>query len=73
MAIEAAIQGQGLVLALDSMISGDPARSQLIIPCLRALPMPASYYLTWNRNNFHKAQCRDFQRWLIARGRTSSA
>lgn len=68
MAIEAAIQGQGLVLAQYSMISGDLARGQLIVPCLRALPMPASYYLTWNRNNFHKAQCRDFQRWLIARG-----
>ncbi|MCY1301590.1 Glycine cleavage system transcriptional activator [compost metagenome] len=69
MAIQAAIEGQGIVLAQYSMISKDLDDGRLIIPCLRAMPMPASYYLTWNQNSFHKAQCRAFQRWLIARGR----
>lgn len=69
MAIEAAIEGQGIVLAQYSMISRDIANGRLVIPCQRALPMPASYYLTWNHNSFHRSQCRSFQRWLIERGR----
>lgn len=69
MAIQAAIDGQGIVLAQYSMISRDIANGQLVLPCLRALPMPASYYLTWNPGSIHRSHCRAFQRWLIDRGR----
>ena len=69
MAIQAAIEGQGLVLAQYSMISKDLEAGRLIIPLMRAMPMPTSYYLSWNPNHFHKPQCRAFHRWLIARGR----
>ncbi|MFZ6047044.1 LysR substrate-binding domain-containing protein [Pseudomonas sp. CR3202] len=69
MAIQAAIDGQGLVLAQYSMISKDLEDGRLVIAHASALPMPAAYNLSWNQNNLHKAQCRAFQRWLIARGR----
>lgn len=69
MAIQAAIEGQGLVLAQYSMIRKDIEEGRLVIPVMRAMPMPASYYLSWNPDHFHRAQCRAFQRWLIARGR----
>ncbi|WP_449429872.1 LysR substrate-binding domain-containing protein [Pseudomonas putida] len=69
MAIQAAIEGQGIVLAQYSMVSRDVDSGRLVIPCMRALPMPASYYLTWSQNSIHRSQCRTFQRWLIERGR----
>ncbi|MCO7516048.1 LysR substrate-binding domain-containing protein [Pseudomonas guariconensis] len=69
MAIQAAIDGQGIVLAQYSMISRDVDSGKLMLPCLRALPMPASYYLTWNPGSIHHGHCRAFQRWLIERGR----
>ncbi|WP_375740308.1 LysR substrate-binding domain-containing protein [Pseudomonas boanensis] len=69
MAIQAAIEGQGVVLAQYSMIRKDLEEGRLIIPIQRAMPMPASYHLSWNPNHFHRAQCRVFHRWLIARGR----
>ncbi|EKT4468774.1 LysR family transcriptional regulator [Pseudomonas putida] len=69
MAIQAAIEGQGIVLAQYSMISRDVDSGRLVLPCRRALPMPASYYLTWNQESIHRSHCRAFQRWLIERGR----
>ena len=69
MAIQAAIEGQGIVLAQYSMISRDIEQGHLVIPCALALPMPASYYLTWNPTSVHRSQCRTFQRWLIEQGR----
>ncbi len=69
MAIQAAIDGDGVVLAQYSMISKDIDDGRLIIPCPSAMPMPFSYYLSWNPTTFHKSQCRAFHRWLIGRGR----
>ncbi|WP_248732806.1 LysR substrate-binding domain-containing protein [Pseudomonas sp. MWU13-2517] len=69
MAIQAAIESQGIVLAQYSMIKNDIDNGRLILPCRRAMPLPSSYYLSWNHSTFHKPQCRAFQRWLIARGR----
>lgn len=69
MAIQAAIEEQGIVLAQYSMIRRDLDSGRLVIPCMRALPMPAAYYVTWNQNSFHRSQCRAFQRWLINQGR----
>ncbi|MGE8144012.1 LysR substrate-binding domain-containing protein [Pseudomonas frederiksbergensis] len=69
MAIQAAIEGHGMVLAQYSMIKDDVDNGRLILPCLRAMSLPSSYYLSWNPSTFHKIQCREFHRWLIARGR----
>jgi LysR family glycine cleavage system transcriptional activator len=69
MAIQAAIDGHGMVLAQYSMIKDDVDNGRLITPCLRAMSLPSSYYLSWNPSTFHKTQCRAFHRWLIARGR----
>jgi len=69
MAIQAAIDQQGIVLAQYSMIARDIAEGRLIIPWPRAMALPSPYYLSWHPNTLQKAQCRAFQRWLIGRGK----
>lgn len=71
-AIQAAIDGQGLVLAQHSMIGQDLAAGRLVIPVSRPLSMPASYFLTWTKSAFDHEHCRQFHRWLVARGREQS-
>ncbi|WP_338525399.1 LysR substrate-binding domain-containing protein [Pseudomonas batumici] len=69
LAIQAAIDHQGVVLAQFSMIARDVDEGRLVIPWQRAMPLPSPYYLSWHPNTLQKAQCRAFQRWLIGRGR----
>ncbi|GAB7528290.1 transcriptional regulator GcvA [Pseudomonas sp. 3A(2025)] len=69
MAIQAAIAGQGVVLAQCSMITDAVADGRLVIPFAQGLKMPSSYFLVGARDAFDKAHCRDFHRWLVARGR----
>lgn len=69
MAIQAAIDGQGVVLAQHAMIREDLIAGRLMMPFTLPLFLQSSYYLTWTRSTFDKAHCRLFQRWLLARGR----
>ncbi len=69
MAIQAGISRQGVVLAQCSMIADALADGRLIMPFARALPLPSSYLLVGAKDAFDKAHCRDFHRWLVARGR----
>ncbi|AWY39610.1 LysR family transcriptional regulator [Pseudomonas putida] len=73
MAIQAAVQGQGVALGQASMIVDELATSRLIMPFPSALPMPTSYFMVSSKSAYEKAHCRDFQRWLVARGREQSA
>ncbi|KAF1008743.1 MAG: HTH-type transcriptional regulator TrpI [Pseudomonas fluorescens] len=67
-AIQAAIDGQGIVLAQFSMIAADLAAGRLVIPWPFAMALAAPYSLSWHPNTLHKPQCRRFQRWLIGQG-----
>lgn len=68
MAIQAAIESRGFVLAQHSMVRADLEAGHLIMPIARPLFLAASYYLIWSDSAFDKPWCRDFHRWLIARG-----
>lgn len=72
MAIEAALAGQGFVLAQYSMVAKELESGRLLMPIAHALPLPASYYLTWTKSAFDKEHCRQFHRWLLARGKEQS-
>ncbi|MCO8169355.1 LysR substrate-binding domain-containing protein [Pseudomonas sp. 21LCFQ02] len=72
MAIEAALAGQGFVLAQYSMVANDLEAGRLLMPVRHALPLPAAYYLTWTKSAFDKEHCRRFHRWLLARGKEQS-
>ena len=72
MAIQAAVEGRGFVLAQYSMITAELAAGTLAVPVARALPLPTPYYLKSKKESLDKAPCRQFQRWLLARGRDQS-
>ena len=69
MAIQAAVSGQGVVLAQCSMIANSLADGRLIMPFAQGLPLPSPYFLVGAKDAFDKAHCRDFHRWLVSRGR----
>ncbi|MDE1164542.1 MAG: LysR substrate-binding domain-containing protein [Pseudomonas sp.] len=73
MAIEAALLGQGVVLAPYSMVGKELGSGRLVIAVLHPSLLPSPYQLRWASEAFHKPQCRSFQRWLVARGRAQQA
>ncbi|WP_341668381.1 LysR substrate-binding domain-containing protein [Alcaligenes sp. SDU_A2] len=69
MAIDAAVAGQGFVLAQCSMIEREVRTSQLTIPFSLSLPLPWPYVLSWRAGIVESSDLRDFHRWLLNRGR----
>jgi LysR family glycine cleavage system transcriptional activator len=69
MAIQAAIESRGFVLAQYAMVRTDLEAGHLIMPLALPLFLPSSYCLVWTNSTFEKPWCRDFHRWLIARGK----
>lgn len=69
LAIAAATAREGVVLAQYSMIQSEIASGQLTTPLLKPLWMPSTYYLTWRASAFDTEYGRDFQRWLLQKGR----
>jgi LysR family glycine cleavage system transcriptional activator len=68
-AIQAAIDGHGFVLAQCSMVADDLTAGRLSMPVVSAIPLPWPYFLTWRESTFDRPQCRAFHRWLLARAR----
>ncbi|SKC98535.1 DNA-binding transcriptional regulator, LysR family [Burkholderia sp. YR290] len=68
-AIQAAIDGYGFVLAQSSMVCDDLAAGRLVMPFALGLSLPWPYFLTWKPNAFDKPHCRSFHRWLVTRGK----
>lgn len=68
-AIQAAIDGHGFVLAQCSMVADDVTAGRLAMPVVSAIPLPWPYFLTWRESTFDRPQCRAFHRWLLARAR----
>lgn len=68
-AIQAAIDGYGFVLAQSSMIGDDLAAGRLVMPFALGLALPSPYFLTWKPNAFDQPHCRNFHRWLVTRAK----
>lgn len=73
MAIEAAVAGQGFVLAQCSMIARHVHTGELMLPFGLSLPLPWPYMLSWRTGVFESPQSRHFHRWLLNRGRQQTA
>lgn len=69
MALEAAINGQGIALAQLSTITHEIATGTLRIPFPYALPLPWPYVLQWRNRCFDAKPCRDFHRWILAKAK----
>ena len=67
-AIEAAINGRGVVLAQMSFIAEDLASGRLVAPFDHRLAQPQPYFLAWDRTALQKTNGQEFRAWLMAAG-----
>ncbi len=68
-AIDAAIEGRGLVLAQHSLVAGALNAGSLVRMSDRHLPLPESYFLAWNGIALDKPLGIAFRDWLTAEAR----
>jgi LysR family glycine cleavage system transcriptional activator len=68
-ALDAAVEGRGLVLAQYSMVASALAAGTLVRLSERSLPLPESYFLAWNGSAVDKPLGAAFHTWLTAEGR----
>ena len=64
MAIEAAVQGQGLLLGQHSFIEQELRSKTLIKPIDLALPLRQSYYMNYPKRSLEKPEVMAFMQWL---------
>jgi len=64
-AIDAAVDGQGFVLAQRSMIESDLRGGRLVAPFAHSLPMPEPYFLSWSSTALKKPYGTPLHRWLL--------
>jgi LysR family glycine cleavage system transcriptional activator len=64
-AIDAAVDGQGFVLAQRSMVESDLQSGRLIAPFTHSLPMPEPYFLSWSSTALTKPYGTPLHRWLL--------
>jgi LysR family transcriptional regulator, glycine cleavage system transcriptional activator len=64
-AIDAAVNGRGVVLAQLSLIADDLASGRLVVPFDRRLKLAYPYHLAWDRAALQKPHAEVFKAWLI--------
>jgi LysR family glycine cleavage system transcriptional activator len=69
LAIQAAIDGEGFVLAQTSMIAADVAAGRLVVPFPSGVALLSPYFVTWQASAFDHSHCRAFHRWILTQGR----
>ena len=73
LAIQAAIEGHGFVLAQTSMIVDDLTAGRLVFPFPVGVALPSPYFLTRQASTFDQPHCRVFHRWILTRSREQQA
>ncbi|MEY8800899.1 LysR substrate-binding domain-containing protein [Leisingera sp. XS_AS12] len=71
-ALEAAVSGQGVVLAQRSFVIFDLKLGRLVRLAEDTLPMPEPYFVCWGETTLQQHRARDFLNWVIAKGRELS-
>ena len=65
LAVEAALDGQGVALALRPLVEADLAAGRLILPFDLAVPSPFAYFLVMRRAVANRAPVAAFRDWLL--------
>lgn len=65
LAVEAALDGQGVVLALKPLVEADVAAGRLIVPFDIAVPSPYAYFLVMRKAVAHRHSVAAFRAWLL--------
>ncbi|HTZ00065.1 MAG TPA: LysR substrate-binding domain-containing protein, partial [Rhodocyclaceae bacterium] len=66
LAIEAALEGQGVALAVKPLVEDDIAAGRLAIPFAVALPSPYAYFLVTAEAVARRPPVAAFRQWLLA-------
>jgi LysR family glycine cleavage system transcriptional activator len=65
LAVEAALDGQGVALALKPLVEADVAAGRLIVPFEIAVPSPFGYFLVMRKAVAQRNSVAAFRRWLL--------
>ncbi|MBS1143489.1 MAG: transcriptional regulator, LysR family [Proteobacteria bacterium] len=65
MAVEAALDGQGVALALKPLVEADVAAGRLIVPFEIAVPSPFAYFLVMRKAVAQRHSVAAFRSWLL--------
>ena len=71
LAVEAALAGQGVALALLPLVAADVAAGRLMIPFEQSVPSPYAYFLVIHPSLAGRASVEAFRDWLLAECRQS--
>ena len=66
LALQAAVDGQGLALGSDSLASDDLAAGRLVRPFEVTLPVNFAYYLVYPRETAERPKIAAFRDWILA-------
>ncbi|MCB5411920.1 LysR family transcriptional regulator [Pseudogemmobacter faecipullorum] len=66
LALEAAVSGQGVVLAQAAFAGPDLESGRLVRLSDQVLPMPEAYYICWGLTTMTHKPARDFLNWVLA-------
>lgn len=66
LAVEAALEGQGVALALKPLVEADVAGGRLIVPFDIAVPSPFAYFLVMRKAVAQRPSVAAFRAWLLA-------
>ena len=72
LAVEAALEGQGVALALPPLVEADIAAGRLIVPFALAVPSPYAYYLVMPEVIAERPSVAAFRNWLLAEASESN-
>ena len=72
LAIEAAQRGQGLALAVSTIVADDIQSGALVAPFERSLPIPQTYALTYPSEHATRPALRSFRSWLLGHAQSRS-
>ncbi len=68
LAVEAALDGQGVALALSPLVEADVAAGRLIRPFALSIPSPYAYWLAMPEMLASRAAVAAFRAWILAEG-----
>lgn len=72
LAVEAALAGQGVALALGPLVEADVAAGRLVVPFRLSVPSPYAYFMVMRQAVAERAPVAAFRAWLLAEAQAAN-
>jgi LysR family glycine cleavage system transcriptional activator len=72
LAVQAALDGQGVALAMEPLVEAELAAGRLVVPFRISVPSPYAYFMVIPEAVAHRASVAAFREWLLGEARTDS-